>query len=102
MTDLVELEAAVERVLEERVRPQLASHAGDIRLKEVTADWVVRLEWLGACIGCPLQPVTTAATLWTTVAELPGVTRVDAGWRASPAVEAGLRRTITASLLPSS
>ena len=87
----------VESVLEHRVRPQLASHAGDIRVREITPDGVVKLEWLGACTGCPLQPVTTAATLWTTLERIPGVTRIDAGWRAAPEVEERLRRVITAN-----
>lgn len=89
----------VERVLEHRVRPQLASHAGDIRLREITADGTVRLQWLGACVGCPLQPITTASTLWTTIEQLPGVSRVDAGWRSSDQVAETLRRTITDMLL---
>lgn len=89
--------AEVERTLERVVRPQLASHAGDIRVKEITPEGVVRLEWLGACTGCPLQPVTTAATLWTTIEQIPGVTSIDAGWRTSPQVEENLRRVITAN-----
>jgi Fe-S cluster biogenesis protein NfuA len=91
------LASMIESVLDRRVRPQLASHAGDIRVREITADGVVKLEWLGACTGCPLQPVTTAATLWTTLERIPGVTRIDAGWRTSPQVEERLRRVITAN-----
>ena len=92
------LSEIVESVLEHRVRPQLASHAGDIRVREITPDGVVKLEWLGACTGCPLQPVTTASTLWTTLERIPGVTRIDAGWRAAPEVEERLRRVITANV----
>jgi Fe-S cluster biogenesis protein NfuA len=77
----------VESVLEHRVRPQLASHAGDIRVREITPDWAVRLEWLGACTGSPLQPVRPPASLWTTLDRIPGMTRIEAGWRAEPAVE---------------
>ena len=36
-----------------RVRPYLKADGGDIELKEVTDDWVVKVKLMGACEGCP-------------------------------------------------
>lgn len=52
MPNVETLKEKVERVIEERVRPALRFHGGDIRLIEVTgSDVKVRL--LGACCFCP-------------------------------------------------
>lgn len=52
MPDVETLKEKVERVIEERIRPALRFHGGDIRLIEVTgSDVKVRL--LGACCFCP-------------------------------------------------
>lgn len=52
MPDVETLKEKVERVIEERIRPALRFHGGDIRLIEVIgSDVKVRL--LGACCFCP-------------------------------------------------
>ena len=52
MPNVETLKEKVERVIEERIRPALRFHGGDIRLIEVTgSDVKVRL--LGACCFCP-------------------------------------------------
>ncbi len=51
------VEERVERALD-GVRPYLGSHGGDVRLLEVSADGVVRLELLGSCDGCASSSVT--------------------------------------------
>ena len=47
-----ELETRVRDVLE-LMRPMIQEDDGDIELVEVTDEGVVRIRFLGACIGCP-------------------------------------------------
>jgi Fe-S cluster biogenesis protein NfuA/nitrite reductase/ring-hydroxylating ferredoxin subunit len=42
----------------EKVRPYLGSHGGDVALREVTDDGVVRLQFSGSCKSCPSSAVT--------------------------------------------
>ncbi|MEN6464645.1 MAG: NifU family protein [Syntrophaceae bacterium] len=46
------LETAVQAALDTRVRPLLHSHNGDIELKGIEQDGLVRLRLLGACASC--------------------------------------------------
>ncbi len=50
------LEEQVEAALES-IRPQLASHGGDVELVSVTSD-TVEVRFLGACDGCPASGLT--------------------------------------------
>lgn len=52
--------AEIEQVLEEKVRPMLHSHGGNIRLLDIT-DGVVSVELNGACAGCPSADLGTRA-----------------------------------------
>lgn len=45
------MKARVSRILEEKVKPILANHNGDIRLLNVEEN-VVEVQMLGACSGC--------------------------------------------------
>lgn len=57
VTDVSLDPAAVERVIDERIRPALRADGGDIELVEVRgADVHVRLQ--GACRGCPGASMT--------------------------------------------
>ena len=47
-----ELETRVRDVLE-LMRPMIQEDDGDIEFVEVTEEGVVRIRFLGACIGCP-------------------------------------------------
>lgn len=40
------------------LRPALQTDGGDIELLDVDADGVVTVRLLGACIGCPSNPLT--------------------------------------------
>lgn len=40
------------------VRPYLGSHGGDVELMDVTAEYVVRLRFIGSCRSCPSSAVT--------------------------------------------
>lgn len=48
----------IEKVLDEKVRPQLIEHGGEIRSVEFK-DGIYRFEFLGACAGCPSAYLTT-------------------------------------------
>lgn len=48
----------IEQVLDERVRPQLALHGGDIRSVSCE-DGVYRFRLLGQCANCPSAYLTT-------------------------------------------
>lgn len=47
----------IEKVLDERVRPDLSLHGGDIRVEELDGD-VLRVRMLGHCSGCPSAELT--------------------------------------------
>lgn len=48
----------IERVLEEKVRPELRLHSGDIEALSFE-DGVFRFRFLGQCSGCPSAYLTT-------------------------------------------
>ena len=41
------------RIIEEKIRPVLNAHNGDLELLEVTADGYVKVRLTGACAACP-------------------------------------------------
>jgi Fe-S cluster biogenesis protein NfuA len=43
----------IARVIEERIRPILNTHQGDMELVEITADGFVKVRLTGACAACP-------------------------------------------------
>ncbi|MCX7780689.1 MAG: NifU family protein [Negativicutes bacterium] len=43
----------IQQIIEEKIRPALQSHHGDIELVEVTADGFVKVRLTGACATCP-------------------------------------------------
>ncbi len=71
------VEERVERALE-GVRPYLGSHGGDVKLIEVTADSVVRLQLLGSCDGCASSSVTLELAVEDAIrAAAPEIVRID-------------------------
>ena len=46
-----------------QVRPFLESDGGDIRLIEVTDDYIVKVKLLGACSDCQVSMMTLKAVL---------------------------------------
>ena len=48
----------IEQVLDERVRPELRFHGGDIKVLDFT-DGVLRFQLLGQCAACPSAYLTT-------------------------------------------
>ena len=51
----------IEAVIEERVRPSLLDHEGDVEVLSFE-DGVCRVRLLGACSGCPSAQLTTEAS----------------------------------------
>ena len=79
------LKAAAEEHLRASVSPLLHAHGGDVRIQSVSQDGVVTVEFCGACVGCPLRPVTLALLVEPRLKTLDGVTGVDGGTRISAA-----------------
>ncbi|MFG6351180.1 MAG: NifU family protein [Oscillospiraceae bacterium] len=66
----------IERVLEERVRPQLALHGGDIQSLGCE-DGVYRFRLLGRCASCPSAYLTTESVIGEELLQaVPGLKQV--------------------------
>ncbi|HSH66188.1 MAG TPA: NifU family protein [Bacteroidia bacterium] len=57
MNDLIQ---KVEEALDQ-VRPYLQADGGNVSLLEITADYIVKLELLGACKSCSMSMMTLKA-----------------------------------------
>jgi len=80
----------IEAKLNGRIRPVLQVHGGDLTLLTL-AKGVVGVRFEGACVGCPLRPVTMAVTIAPALRAIPGVEGVQAeGVRMSRASAARL------------
>ena len=65
----------IERILDERVRPQLALHGGDIQSLSCE-DGVYRFRLLGQCAGCPSADLTTEELIREELIQaVPGLTQ---------------------------
>ena len=85
------LALAVEGKLDARVRPLLQIHGGEVTLESVD-DGHVRVRFEGACVGCPLRPVTLSLTIERELSGVAGVASVCAtGVRISPHAAARMR-----------
>ncbi|MCE7990825.1 MAG: NifU family protein [Roseivirga sp.] len=63
----------------EKIRPFLIADGGDVKVLEVTDDFIVRLELLGACGTCPMSPMTMKAGVEEAIKrEIPEITGVEA------------------------
>ena len=61
----------------EKIRPYLQADGGDIKLVEITEDFVVRVELIGACRGCPYSEQTLKAGVEAALKkEIPEVKKV--------------------------
>jgi Fe-S cluster biogenesis protein NfuA len=61
-----ELVSRVEEALQQ-IRPYLEADGGNVSLIEVTEDYVVRLELLGACKSCSMSMMTMKAGIEETI-----------------------------------
>jgi Fe-S cluster biogenesis protein NfuA len=92
------LALAVEGKLATRVRPLLQIHGGEVTLESVD-DGHVRVRFEGACVGCPLRPVTLSLTIERELSRVAGVASVSAtGVRTSPHAAARLRAAFSGHL----
>jgi Fe-S cluster biogenesis protein NfuA len=59
------------------IRPAIQQDDGDVELVSVTADGVVEVRFLGACVSCPSSPMTLQHGIERTLKEhVPAVTVV--------------------------
>jgi Fe-S cluster biogenesis protein NfuA len=75
------MEEKIQKVLEERIRPALREHGGDIQILSME-DGVLRFRLLGQCSGCPSASVTAAELVGKEIREaIPEIreVRMDAG-----------------------
>lgn len=56
-------EELLERVLGavNNIRPYLEADGGDVKILNITDDFIVEVELLGACEACPMSPMTMKA-----------------------------------------
>lgn len=55
-----ELTVKIEASLDS-IRPYLEADGGNVRITEVTDDYLVKLEFVGACGNCPMSTMTFKA-----------------------------------------
>jgi len=67
------------KVVLDQVRPYLQADGGDLKLVEITDDYVVKVELMGACGSCPMRTMTLKAGVEGTLKkEVPEVLSVEA------------------------
>lgn len=72
-----EINEKIKNVLEQ-LRPYLQADGGDMRLVEITDDYIVRVELQGACGSCPMSTMTLKAGIEGTLKkEVPEVHSVE-------------------------
>jgi Fe-S cluster biogenesis protein NfuA len=73
-----ELRDDIEEALD-TIRPYLMADGGSVRLLNVTSDYVVELELLGACGSCPMSTMTLRAGIEQALKRsVPKIKRVEA------------------------
>jgi len=73
-----DLQERIKEVLDQ-LRPYLQADGGDMKLVEITDDYVVKLELMGACSSCPMRTMTLKAGIEGTLKrEIPEVKSVEA------------------------
>jgi Fe-S cluster biogenesis protein NfuA len=66
----------VQKILDEKVKPHLAEHHGNVELLEAK-DGVVKIKLLGQCSGCPSAKYTVEDLIETTLKqEIPEIKEV--------------------------
>jgi len=61
------------------IRPYLMADGGSVRLLDITEEFVVELELLGACGSCPMSAMTLRAGIEQALKRsIPQITRVEA------------------------
>jgi len=65
----VDKAAKIEKVIEEKIRPVLQAHQGDVEFLEITADGFVKVRLTGACATCPGAQQTLSEVVETELQE---------------------------------
>ncbi|MBP2638640.1 MAG: nfuA [Firmicutes bacterium] len=60
----------MQQVIEQKVRPALNGHNGDIELVEVTSDGFVKVRLTGACASCPGAQQTLSDIVGASIKEV--------------------------------
>ena len=72
-----ELTSQVTAVLDQ-LRPHLQADGGDVELRDVSPEGVVKVKLTGACGGCPMAQITLKRGIEARLkAKVPGVTSVE-------------------------
>lgn len=75
-TDKSVLIEKVDRALDD-VRPHLAVDNGNVEVVDITDELVVKVKWLGSCVGCSMSHMTMKAGLEQAIkSRLPEITGV--------------------------
>jgi Fe-S cluster biogenesis protein NfuA len=60
------------------IRPYLKADGGDVKVKEITAENVVKLEFVGACGSCSMSSMTFKAGVEAAIKrDVPGITSIE-------------------------
>ncbi|MEM7571653.1 MAG: NifU family protein [Bacteroidota bacterium] len=63
----------------ENVRPHLAIDGGNVEVVDVTDQLLVKVKWMGACVGCSMSQMTMRAGVEQTIkSALPEIQAVEA------------------------
>jgi Fe-S cluster biogenesis protein NfuA len=74
--DIDAVQGRVQQVLE-LIRPSLQEDDGDVELVDITDTGVVHVRFLGACVGCPSNPMTLQDSIEKNIREhVPEIRRV--------------------------
>ena len=77
-------EQRILEIINERIRPALQAHQGDIALVEVSREGIVTVSLTGACATCPGAQQTLAGVVETELRQAcPEITGVSAVYEAS-------------------
>ena len=61
------------------VRPHLAIDGGNVEVVDVTDELLVKVKWMGACVGCSMSQMTMRAGVEQTIkSALPEIQAVEA------------------------
>jgi Fe-S cluster biogenesis protein NfuA len=96
MSEKGELAARVDLALD-AIRPYLESHLGGVEVDDVDDEGNVKVRFTGACVGCPGQGVTYAATVAPIVELVRGVKSAQAGGRISEYATRRIRKYLAPS-----
>jgi Fe-S cluster biogenesis protein NfuA len=76
--DMTSLLEKVEKALD-NIRPYLETDGGNVKVLEITAENVVKLELLGSCSSCPMSVMTFKAGIEEAIRKaVPEITSIEA------------------------